>query len=92
VIGEAASLAELRALLELLDDKPALLVLDWDLPGLKGADRIADLRSGHSGLKIIAMSARSESRALALTAGVDAFISMVEPPEVLLRVIHDFLG
>jgi DNA-binding NarL/FixJ family response regulator len=90
VAGEAASMRELLPLVERL--QPHLLILDWELPGLGEGGGIAALRALSPGLKIVALSSRSEARDQALESGADAFASMVEPPEALFCTIRGVAG
>jgi two-component system response regulator DesR len=86
VIGEALNAKELLAVTEAT--KPDLVLLDWELPGILADTALADLRRSHPGLVVIALSARPEARRAALTAGSDAFVSKLEAPDHLLRVIQ----
>jgi DNA-binding NarL/FixJ family response regulator len=96
VVGEAAGAKELLTKAEATC--PNLVLLDWELPGLKAAN--CSTKSGQSLLnalrercpllKVIALSGRPESRRMALTAGVDVFISKGEPPDQLLAAVSDF--
>jgi DNA-binding NarL/FixJ family response regulator len=66
---------------------PAVLLLDWELPGLHGSDFCRLLRSCCPAMKILALSSKFEARQEALTAGVDAFVSKAEPPENILSTL-----
>jgi DNA-binding response OmpR family regulator len=74
-------------LFEVNDVQPDLVLLDWELPGLSGNGHLSALRALNSKLKVIALSGRPEARQAALTCGVDAFVSKVEPPERLLAAV-----
>lgn len=84
VVGEAATAAELLDLVKVT--QPDLVLLHWRLqetaPGLMG--RMQILRPG---LRVIALSARCETRNEALRAGAEAFIWKTEQPEKLLAAI-----
>jgi CheY-like chemotaxis protein len=71
---------------------PDLLLLDWELPELKGADAgkrlLASLHGYHPHLLIIVLSGRPESSRSALAAGATAFVSKTEPPEKLLAALQ----
>lgn len=77
---------------ELLDqaeaEAPALVLLDWELPGLAAAGGVLALRRLWPGLKVVALSARPEAREAALAAGVDAFLSKVDAPELMLEAVR----
>ena len=82
--GEAENLlAQIRAI------HPDLVLLDWELPGLAAIGSVPTLRTICPDLMIIALSVRSETGQEALSAGADAFISKVDPPERLLATLHD---
>ena len=84
---------------------PDLVLLDWELPGLKTAGPSTVLRQAQDGssgqgllstlrelcpcLAVIALSGRPEARRAALDAGVDAFVSKGDPPERLLAAVND---
>ena len=70
IVGEAASMGEL--LCRLADGCPHLILLAWDLPGLD-LDALATIRRACPGMRVVAMSGRSEAQHAALEAGVDAF-------------------
>jgi two-component system, OmpR family, phosphate regulon response regulator PhoB len=68
-----------RAVERIVIDPPALIVLDWMLPGLSGIEILRKIRSrqGHISTPVIMLTARTgrEDRERALGAGADAFIS-----------------
>jgi DNA-binding NarL/FixJ family response regulator len=68
---------------------PNLVLLDWELPGLLANGSLSALRQVCPDSCVIALSGRPEARRAALAAGVDAFVSKVEPPESLLDAIED---
>ena len=84
VVGEAATARELLEQVE--RTQPDLVLLHWRLqettPGL-----VRTLQSLCSGLRVIVLSARSESRDEALKAGAEAFIWKTEQPEKLLAAL-----
>jgi len=90
VVGEAAD-AE-RAVAEAQARRPDLVLVEWDLPGQHGSSIVADLKRAQPGLRVIATSARIEARRAALAAGADSFVSKLDPPERLLRAVHDRAG
>lgn len=67
---------------------PDLVLLDWELPGFS-PDLMATLRELCPSLIVIALSGRPEAHRAALSAGADAFVSKVDPPERLLEAIRD---
>jgi len=66
---------------------PDVILLDWELPGRAAVDLSSELRRRCPGLAIVALSARAEAAQAAAQAGVDAFVSKVDPPERLLRLL-----
>lgn len=85
ILSEAASMDEL--LPKLREPEAALVLLDWELPGLAAGGGLAALRQLRPGLKVVALSARPEARQLALAAGADAFVSKTEPPDTMLSIM-----
>jgi len=82
LIVEARDMEHVLAQVE--DSHPDCIILDWELPGRPIHERVAVLRSLVPGLKVIAFSARPESRPDALSEGVDAFVCKTEAPVVVL--------
>ena len=83
---EAASAPELLAKLD--KARPDLVILDWELPGVRTVHLVPVLRLLVPGLRIIAVSSRDEVRSAALAAGVDAFASKGEGSERLLEAVR----
>jgi len=90
VISEAMTRNELLSRLE--KTCPDLLLIDWELDGATIDDLIPALRTRCPDLLIVALSGRSEVRSLAFGAGVDDFVSKVDPPEQLLAAIGNCRG
>jgi DNA-binding NarL/FixJ family response regulator len=86
---EAANMQEL--LLRVRETGAALVLLDWELPGLAAESGLAALRRLNPDLKVVALSARPEARQTALAANVEAFVSKTEPPDTMLKVIAQVL-
>lgn len=86
VVGEAADaeslLAQVRAVL------PDLVLVDFELPGLKENNLIYRLRHEFPALQIVALSGRLESPTEALSVGVNGFISKIDPPETLISFLQ----
>ena len=74
-------------LVALIENCPRVVLLDWELPGLHASDILAKLQSRCPRIKVIALSSRFEARQAALAAGVDAFVSKAEPPEMILSAL-----
>lgn len=67
---------------------PDVIILDYDLPGLQAEELLPMVRSVCPGVWVVAMSARSEVRGTALSAGVDVFVCKADPPQRLLSIIR----
>ena len=87
VVGEADNAEQALELTK--EQRPDLVLLDWELPGHNDASALAELRAAWPGLVVIALSGRPEARQAALAAGVDAFVSKGYPPERLLAVVDE---
>jgi DNA-binding NarL/FixJ family response regulator len=95
VVGEAAEAEELLAQVE--TTCPDLVLLDWELPGLRATNRVTNpercllsaLRARCPRMWVIALSGRPEARQAALAAGVGAFVSKGDSPERLLAALND---
>lgn len=86
VIGEASDGAELLA--QARAAAPDLILVDWELAGLREAGGLDGLRQARPELHIIALSNRIGARRKALAAGADAFVSKGDPPERLLAILR----
>lgn len=86
ILGEAVDATGLLDWLKVAD--PDVLLLDWELPGLSAANLVQQTRSHRPGLRVIAMSGLPEARQPALAAGVHAFVSKGDPPEILVETIR----
>jgi DNA-binding NarL/FixJ family response regulator len=99
IVGQAQSAQELLTCLE--QTSPDMVLLDWELPGLdtprarahSSPDQvplitIANLQGQFPGVKFVALSCRLEARAEAMAGKIDAFISKVDPPEVVLKTLN----
>ena len=71
------------------NNKPDLILVDWDLPGLQEDGLIAQIRQACPQTHIIALSERQELRRSALSV-VDDFASKTYPPEGLLSIIDAY--
>ncbi|HEX2997459.1 MAG TPA: response regulator transcription factor [Anaerolineales bacterium] len=86
LIVEARDMEHVLAQVE--DSRPNIIILDWELPGRPIRERVSVLRTLVPHLKVIAFSARPESRQTALADGAEAFISKNEPPLLILDKIQ----
>lgn len=86
LIVEARDMEHVLAQVE--DSRPDCVILDWELPGRPIHERASVLRTLVPHLKVIAFSARPESKQTALEDGAEAFFSKSEPPIVILDMIQ----
>ena len=102
VVGEADEAEGL--LTQVQRTQPDVVLLDWELPGLRAADPstpstgsgassgqrlLSALRSVGCPLRVIALSGHVEACEEALAAGADAFVSKGDPPERLLTTLRN---
>ena len=83
------------AALELVDaDPPGLVVLDWNMPGIPGAEVLQELKRRLPDLPVIVLTAepRASERQRAEELGADAFLSKPFSPIELLETIERLLG
>jgi DNA-binding NarL/FixJ family response regulator len=85
VVAEATDAHDL--LNQVTESSPDLVLLGWDLPSWTSIGSVSPLRTLRPDLSVIALSGRPEERQAALTAGADAFVSKIDPPEYLLAAI-----
>jgi DNA-binding NarL/FixJ family response regulator len=69
--------------------RPDCIILDWELLDGTAPRLLPVLRTRIPGLKIVAVSARPESKQSARKEGVDVFISKAESPSVILEKLQE---
>jgi DNA-binding NarL/FixJ family response regulator len=67
----------------------SVVLLDWDLPGLRANGVIAHLRNACPGCRVVALSGRPEQRVEVSRAGIACFVCKGDPPESLLAALND---
>jgi DNA-binding NarL/FixJ family response regulator len=77
---------------QVASSRPDVVLVDWDLPGLRSGGVLPRLRAGAPSLRLVALSGRPEQRNEALRAGAVSFVSKVDAPESLLRVLRSLRG
>jgi two-component system nitrate/nitrite response regulator NarL len=87
VVGEASDACQL--LTRVGEICPDLVLLGWELPGLKVPESLSSMRGFCPGLSVIALSGRPEARQAALAAGADGFVSKVDSPDRLLAAVDE---
>ena len=85
VAGEVSSCNQLQDQIDA--NPPEVLLLDWNLPGVKGDEIVPLLKTCYPNLVIIIISSRPEMKKKALSVGADVFVSKTEPPDKLLGAI-----
>ena len=85
VVDEVVSAGDLLSRVEAT--YPDLILLDWELPGLRPGEMLPALHALDSVPVVVALSGRPEARRVALAAGADVFVSKGDPPEQLQTAI-----
>jgi two-component system response regulator DesR len=83
LVGETSEAGDLLA--QAQTAHPDVVLLEWELPGLDGANLVSALHCLVSPPKVVAFSEKMNARQEAIAAGVDAFVSKGEPVEELLN-------
>jgi DNA-binding NarL/FixJ family response regulator len=86
VVGEADTALALTRQVQL--HRPDLVIVAWNLVATHAESLLAGLRGSSPGLRIVVLGLRPETRHVALTAGADGFISKVDAPELVVRVLR----
>jgi two-component system, NarL family, response regulator, fimbrial Z protein, FimZ len=89
VVGEAATRHALQAQVEQLE--PDLVVVGWHLVATHAVAAFDALRRAAEELHIVVLGARPDLRSAAMSAGADGYLSKVDAPEVVLRVLRSHL-
>lgn len=87
IISEVCTMSDLVR--QVKTDSPDLILLDWELPGIKAQDLVAFLGDQYPHLAMIALSSSPQARQAALEAGALAFVSKSDPPESLLNAVNN---
>ncbi|MFH1524324.1 MAG: response regulator transcription factor [Chloroflexota bacterium] len=86
IVGESYNMESL--LVSVAHTHPDIVILDWELPGVPKANRVAILREVYPSLKIVITSSQPEVAQQALVVHADAYISKSEPPEQMVQVLR----
>jgi DNA-binding NarL/FixJ family response regulator len=90
IVGEEGSLATLLGAVQQLH--PDLVLLDWEMTGLKSAlarkQLLAEVRAAAPRVYIIALCGGETTHRQRPLNGADAFVSKAEPPEHLLAAVQ----
>jgi CheY-like chemotaxis protein len=72
-------------------DQPDIVVMDMRMPVIDGITATRVIKSRWPGIKIVLMSMYGDQQVEARQAGADAYLTKVEPPEVLLSTLDRLL-
>jgi DNA-binding NarL/FixJ family response regulator len=88
VVGETSSGAEALALTQSL--APDVLLLDMEMPGMKGVEVAAQLQSMNSPVRILALSAYDDKEYILslLSAGASGYLIKEEVPEAIVEAVR----
>jgi DNA-binding NarL/FixJ family response regulator len=85
VVGEAGDAVTLLAHAE--TQRPDLVIVAWNLVGPDAAGAVAGLRAPLDGARIVVLGPRPDKAQAALAAGADAYISLVDAPDVVAATL-----
>ena len=85
VVGEAGDQATLRRQVRAL--RPDLVIVAWKLIAADAAAALCDLRGVQDEARVVVLGPRPDKRQAALAAGADAYISMVDAPDVVAATL-----
>ncbi len=86
VVGESDAVDGLMT--QVAASQAGVVLLDWELPGLRSNGLVSQLRSATPKLRLVALSGRPEQRTDALRSGMDAFVCKGDAPEELLDTLR----
>ncbi len=88
VVGEASNGSEALQLCE--DLKPDVLLLDMEMPGLKGVEVAQRMRGGNTNVRILALSAYDDKQYILelLESGAAGYLTKEEAPETIIDAIR----
>jgi two-component system response regulator MprA len=83
----------MQALTQAQVHQPAIIILDWLMPGLNGIEVIRHLRAAHNKVLILMLTARDaiEDRVEGLDSGADDYLVKPFAPAELLARVHALL-
>ena len=89
VVADVATTDE--AIAEARRQKPDIVLLDVDMPGVVSFDAARTIRSENPAVRVVFLSAYFQDRyiAQALAVGASGYVTKNEPPEVLIQAIRD---
>lgn len=85
---EIAEASDGNVALELVEaQSPQLVLLDWNMPNVSGADVLKTLKARHSTLPVIVLTVAADQRTCAEALGADAFLTKPFSPLELLETV-----
>jgi DNA-binding NarL/FixJ family response regulator len=92
-LNVVSTVASARDLLpQVQETQPDLVLLDWEMPGLRAPNVFSSLHALSHSMKVVAFSKKRAARQEAMAAGADAFISRESPQEWLLITLREIGG
>lgn len=85
VVGEAGDAATLRSHVEAV--QPDLVLVAWRLVAENATTVLAELRARSDVGRVVVLGPRPDMRQAALAAGADAYVSLVDAPDVVATVL-----
>jgi DNA-binding NarL/FixJ family response regulator len=86
IVGESTSAEGLFD--QVAAARPGVVLVDWELPGLRSDGIIERLRTLQPSPRLIALSGRPEAHEEVLRAGIQDFVCKGDAPEALLRTLR----
>ena len=86
LVGAPGNSHELLGSLEA--DRPDVVLLDCDLPGLPTAELLAQIKAQDAKLKVLVLCSRIDRGQAAVAAGARTFVDMTSHPRRLLTALH----
>jgi DNA-binding NarL/FixJ family response regulator len=86
VVGECT--AAVGLIDQVLSARADVVLLDWDLPGLRAGTELQRLPLAAPGCRLVALSCRPEQQREALRAGAVRFVCKGDAPESLLDALR----
>lgn len=85
VAGEAADVPTLRE--RVRAGRPDVVIVAWKLLTADAADVLGELRGLRDATRYVVLGPRPDTRRAAVAAGADAYISMVDAPDVVAATL-----
>lgn len=90
IAGEAENAENLLA--RVCSNPPGVILMDWDLPGIRPQMLVQTLRTFCSSTQIIVMSVKPEHEKVAKAYKLDGFISKQLPPEDFISSLDEIMS